>query len=231
MSSSCPDCGNPMEFAEREVRLRTGQCSGCGHEFTLVVGSAISPPGPVPVTAGAEGPGETGPVPEGTPECADCGSPLLFRVRDDGSLEARCDSCDTTEIYVARSAAPREERPARRERSFAPPGGGPMGPRSRPCRQCGAPLRFTTNEEGLLVGECEACGNRFTLPPRTEGGRREGGFGRDDRGSRGRRFGPPSGRSKGGRSYAPRGRSFRRYDSDEAPRDRDRRRRRREPEE
>ena len=106
-----------------------------------------------------------------------------------------------------------------------------MGPRSRPCRQCGAPLRFTTNEEGLLVGECEACGNRFTLPPRTEGGRREGGFGRDDRGSRGRRFGPPSGRSKGGRSYAPRGRSFRRYDSDEAPRDRDRRRRRREPEE
>ena len=57
-------------------------------------------------------------------------------------------------------------------RRGAPSEGGPMrsaGPRARPCRECGAPLRFSTGPDGAISGECDACGNKFTLPPKREG--------------------------------------------------------------
>ncbi len=228
MANTCPDCGEAIELTDREVRLRTGTCGACHHEFTLVAGAAL----PIPEGAAVGGviPSAAAPEPpEGGPECADCGGPLLFRARSDGSLEARCDECETTAIYVVRGA-PSEERTERRPRapSFDRDAGGGL-PRGRPCRQCGAPLRFTTNDEGSLVGECDACGNRFTLPPRSDSPRgppRYGGGGRPG----GRRFGPPRGRPSYGGS--PRG-GPRRYGRDREGSDEgsDQRRRRRRSDE
>ncbi len=229
MSHSCPDCGESIEFAEQEVRLRRGTCGSCHHEFTLVEGAALSAPArAVPVGESAEA-GATEP-PEGTPECADCGAPLAFRALSDGGLEARCDSCDTTAVYVVR-AAREEGRAPRGPRGREPEGREP--PRSRPCRQCGAPLRFTTNEEGSLVGECEACGNRFVLPPRSDSGGGGGRFGRGGgRPGGGGRFRSPRegsswGRSSGGGARGGKYRGGSRYSSDDG----DERRRRRRPRE
>ena len=187
MPSSCPDCGAEMEFAEQEVRLRTGRCGACGHDFALLEGAAL----PTPLPGGTGGATPAAEAEITLPECAECGSPLALRTRRDGSIEARCDECEASTIYVPRGKA--EEEEGARPRRFAP--SGPGVPRGRPCRQCGAPLRFTTNEEGLLVGECDACGNRFTLPPR------------EGRGGEGRRFsrgGGPRGRPYGDRRGRPR---------------------------
>jgi hypothetical protein len=46
------------------------------------------------------------------------------------------------------------------ERSFRP--------NARPCRQCGGPLDFDTNEDGSVTGRCRSCGNTFTMRPREE---------------------------------------------------------------
>ena len=184
MPSSCPGCGTEIEFAEQEGHLRTGRCTACGHDFVLLEGAAL----PSPLPAGSEA-GSSSATTEGEvslPECVECGSSLILRTRRDGSIEARCDECESTTIYVPQGEE--NEDPEERPRRLAPRG--PGGPRGRPCRQCGAPLRFSTNEEGLLVGECEACGNRFVLPPR------------EGRGAEGRRFdrgGNPRGRPYGGR--------------------------------
>lgn len=215
-----------MEFAEQEVRLRTGRCDACGHEFTFLEGAAP----PVPASSLSEGEPAAAPAApaESLLECDECGSPLSMRARRDGSIEARCEECESTTIYVPRGAAEEEEeeRPPRRRTPE-----GPGGPRGRPCRQCGAPLRFTTNEEGLLVGECEACGNRFTLPPRTGGGR-EGGRFRRGGGPAGRSYGDRRGGSRwGGRSWQgdrrPREFRSRSFGSDDEGRARRSRRRRR----
>jgi DNA-directed RNA polymerase subunit RPC12/RpoP len=216
MTSSCPDCGEEVEFAEREVHLRTGTCAACGHEFTLVAGAQMTVPEATGAPRGPEAEAAT-PRPEGGPECADCGRPLRFEAHPDGSLEARCDECETSAMFVPQS----EERPAPSERAERRFSRGPPGEtRSRPCRQCGAPLRFSTNEEGLLVGECESCGNRFTLPPRAGGGRGAPPFSSGRPG--GGRYGPPRGRGpwRGGppaggrrrRFEAPSGGSDERYD-------------------
>lgn len=201
MTSNCPDCGSTVEYTEREVRLRTGTCSSCGHEFTFLAGASI----PVGVAARteAEEPSEEAEV-EGPPgpECAECGSTLLFRARSDGSLEASCPECETSTEFV-----PREEagfRSPRRggTRDERGPSGGARG---RPCRQCGAPLRFSTNEEGLLVGECDSCGNKFTLPPRDREGRGSGGDRRFRRPGE-QRYGP----SRGEPAYVDRRRKYER---------------------
>ena len=228
MPNSCPDCGAEIEYSEREVRLRTGHCGACGHEFTFVAGAALPLPEPAEPGSGADADAgaDTGAPAASGLECEECGTPLTLRARRDGSLEARCEECESTTIYVPRSAAEGEPREGRPSRGY-PPGG--EGPRSRPCRQCGAPLRFSTNEEGLLVGECDACGNRFTLPPRTDRARGGPRFPRDDRGRgrwRERSQERPSwgGRSRGGGS---RSRRFGEDDRGAAdPRERRRRKRR-----
>jgi len=162
-----------MELEQHEVRLRTGTCPACAKEFAFVEGSTVS--SHLGATKAADLGGdeaEEGPteVEEGGPECDDCGSPLKFREGDHGSLAAICPECETTTVYVLKSEGrpgPAEGRPRFEE----------AAPRGRPCRQCGAPLRFSTGEDGLLVGECAACGNRFTLPPRPGPGRGGGRFG------------------------------------------------------
>lgn len=228
MASTCPECGTSMSFEQREVRLRSGVCPSCAKEFAFVEGTTLSshlgspPSGATPRSE--ESAAETAGT-EGGPECEECGSPLSFREGRNRSLEAICVDCETTTVFVPREEAARpgrgREQPAQFDAGV---------PRGRPCRKCGAPLRFSTGDDGLLVGECEACGNRFTLPPRPDSGRGGGGYGgrprygrREFRPGRGPR--PPYRSRDGDRG----GRPFRRSERGGPPRydDEDRRRKRR----
>jgi hypothetical protein len=226
MAHSCPECGASMEFEQREVRLRTGTCPSCAKEFALVEGTTVSsrlgtPPSGTPSA-------EEGETSAEGPECEECGSPLSVRAGARGSLEATCPECETTTVFV-----PRRE-PADFGKGREKPGRfDSEAPRKSPCRKCGAPLRFSTGDDGLVVGECDSCGNRFTLPPRRGGGegRRSyrGGAAFDRRGFRpgsgGRSYYPGRGRTQGGRSFrGAEGRGPPRYDDE----DRRRRRRRRD---
>ena len=207
VEKSCPDCGAETGFVEHAARILQGTCSGCGKTFTILEGApAVSSPsagGPVDPAGGTgtSGASLSSGAPAGPP-CSVCGAALAVRASDTG-LEARCSSCSTTFTYVLATspfpgpgrAYPSRGRPAPREEAgrFGPP-------RSRPCRECGGPLRFTTEPDGNVTGECDSCGNRFTLPPRREfGGGRDGG----DRRRPGR-GGPPSFR-RGGRYPSARG--------------------------
>ena len=225
MPNNCPQCGSAMEYEVHEVRLRTGTCPACSKEFALVEGETVaSRLGAAPPSSEAsdeeDNEAGAGAVVAGGPECEECGSPLLFREGPHGTLEVRCDECETMAVFVPQSEAPSRGRPrgtregpAREMDAFAP--------RGRPCRKCGNPIQFSTQEDGVLVGECSSCGNRFTLPPRREGpegGRRFDRRPRDDRGDF--RRGPPGGRG-GGRYPGPRRGPPRQFD------DRERRRKRR----
>jgi len=213
MTSTCPDCGASVEFEQHEVRLRTGVCPSCAKEFAFVEGTTVSSRlgSPPKTTGGGEAEGGT----EGAsgaaegPECADCGSPLAFREGPDGSLEVSCDECETMTVFVPKPEH-RREAPERR-RQFPE-----EAPRGRPCRRCGNPLRFSTGEDGHLVGECDSCGNRFTLPPRSDrGGPGRGGYDRPQR------YGRRDFRSKpGGRPPYRNRRRTSSYDNDAPPRKR-----------
>ena len=225
MTNTCPDCGASMELEQREVRLRTGVCPSCAKEFAFVEGTTVSahlgaPPAAAEGEAGDEE--NVREVVEGGPECDECGSPFQFREGARGSIIAVCPECETSTEFVPK---PERPLPSKREPSrFEGP-----APRGRPCRQCGAPLTFSTGEDGLLVGECASCGNRFTLPPRPEGGRGGGRYGGAP--SFGRRDFRRGG--GGGRPYTGRGgdRRFRGSDRRGPPRyaDEDRPRKRRRP--
>jgi DNA-directed RNA polymerase subunit M/transcription elongation factor TFIIS len=215
MTSPCPACGAEMEFSERAVVLRAGTCPSCAKEFAFVEGSTLTahladesePTGAVPVGAPVV-------VAEDAPECEECGAPLLFRSGRGGAILAVCEDCDSSTVLRPEGEV-RERGPPRREPAPERPGAG-GGPRSRPCRRCGAPLHFTTGDDGVLVGECESCGNRFTLPPRRDEGRPFD------------RRGPPRFRGSG---YRPRERTndrypYRRSGRDAPSRPRERRRER-----
>lgn len=209
MAHSCPDCGHDVELHDRTARVRTGNCGGCGLVLTyLAEGGA-----PVPAEGGST-PSETaepGAAPLPALSCPSCGGTLELTVGEGGDLAAACDDCDEEFTYRCikvgeepAAEAPEGPAPERRggrrferapPRSFDRDGG--EGPRARPCRQCGAPLTFTTLPDGGVEGSCASCGNRFSLPPRRDR------FG-DDRGGGGRRRfgGPPRG---GGRPFPGRG--------------------------
>jgi len=213
MTNSCPDCGTSMEYEQHEVRLRTGTCPSCAKEFAFVEGTAVSSKlGAPPEGSSSEEDAGGGVAVERGPECETCGAPLAFREGKGGTLEVVCADCETTTVFVPQQSAPRlerirEDRPQRFERPPRPGGFDAEGPRGRPCRKCGATLRFSTGEDGNLVGECESCGNRFTLPPRDDSGAGRGrpSYGRSNfRPSSGGR--PPyrgRGGYGGGRSYRP----------------------------
>lgn len=217
-----------MEFEQREVRLRTGTCPSCAKEFALLEGSEVaSRMAPLPAEPGrtpAEGEeGETESAGEPL-ECEECGSPLSVRAGRAGTLEVSCPDCETVTVYAAKQGSRGPERQEGTRGRYEP-----SAPRVRPCRQCGAPLRFSTTEDGGVVGECDSCGNRFTLPPRRggEGGRGLRGRPNFDRrnfrsGSRGRPYYSGRGRDRAGRSY--RGAEGRGPPPDEEPRRRRRRR-------
>jgi len=187
MPNSCPDCGAEIGVVERAARVLHGTCGDCGSTFTIVrdapptagtVASApvpaSSPPLSVPL---ASAPAVSAPParphpPAFAPTCRSCGAELALRASSDTSFEARCSSCRSTVTYVlsrprAAPTTPASPRPI--------PGGrgGPGGPalsKARPCRECGGPLRFSTDPQGNVRAECSTCGNRFTLPPRREFG-------------------------------------------------------------
>lgn len=240
MTSTCPDCGTAVEVSIRSARMMSGTCPDCGRPMLVI--QEITP------LAGGEAPSEgetvvaqglSPPAPDG-PACEKCHAPLGFRTTDASGVEAVCRSCGTVVAYV-RAGADDEDgfarpndrsrrpppRPRDREFGSAPP--------TRPCRECGGALRFSTNPDGTVAGECTSCGNRFSLPPRSEGRGRSGGggYGGDRRGGGGGGF-RPGGRREwtpgGGRGRGPPGGggfrrrpSFGRSDSG----DRDDRRRRR----
>lgn len=229
MAKTCPDCGAAMEFESRPAAILLGTCADCGHAFTLVEGTA-TPSARASASGTPAAPDEAGG--EDRPTCGACGSTLLFRERDDGGLQSVCPGCHATENYVAESSRPAPRERFERPRRFEERGGGFETPRARPCRECGGPLAFSTNPDGTVEGVCQACGNRFTLPPRRDDGRPSGGRGgpRFDRGGGPRygrkpsydRRGPPRGGggrgfSRGPRSAGPPGR-------EEGPADRRRRR-------
>jgi hypothetical protein len=235
MATSCPDCGAEVEYVSEAARLLTGTCGTCHHAFTIFNGHldfervARGAPEAPPDGAGTSGASIS---PSGVP-CPDCGAPTVLRASSPRTIESRCTDCATTRTFFLSNGArppgndrPRSEWRGRKEDVRRPLSAG------RPCRQCGAPLSFTTGEDGLLTGECAQCGNRFTLPARRESdGSRSDRRGRSSYG-RGRPAGFAGGRgfSRGAGSRRPppfnRGRS-RDYPSDgeDAPR---RRRSRRE---
>lgn len=229
MASVCPSCGAEMEFSERSVVLRAGTCPSCAKEVAFVEGTTLSEHLPEPGEAsGATPVGAPLRVSEDAPACEECGAPLEFRTGRGGRLLAVCTDCEATTVFRAERESDAEESPARPARTS---GRGPIeGPRGRPCRKCGAPLRFSTDDEGLLVGECDSCGNRFTLPPRPrsdgdrgprEGsGYRRGGF----RSSSAQRPYYRNRRSAGSAPYRREDRRRPDYDEDRA------KRRRRRPE-
>ncbi len=226
-----------MDFDEREVHLRTGTCPSCSKEFAFVEGTTVSSR-LARGSSGATAPSESGAVAiagvEGGPECEECGAPLAFREGKNGSLEAVCADCEITTVFVPQREAPKLEREPKFERDRERPERfDAEAPRGRPCRKCGATLRFSTGDDGMLVGECESCGNRFTLPPRSDSG-----GGRGDRG--GPRYGrreyrPSSGgrppyRGRGGTGAGRPSRSFDRRGPPRSDYDDDRRKRRRREE-
>jgi len=183
VTNSCPDCGSAVEYADRNVRLRTGNCEQCGHPVTIVEEAFTSLPRTTSPVPGADKPEPTGSEEEpgaGSPSsigvnCRECGAQLTLRSASATKLEAACPDCDTTLTFVLAGtpSAESEERPRfTRERGSRE---GPSGPsRSRPCRECGGTLKFTTGEDGMVTGECTSCGNRFVLPPREDRGRGRG---------------------------------------------------------
>ncbi len=136
--------------------------------------------------------------------CRKCGEALSFEENEEGQVIGTCQQCSSQFTFqLGRPAPPRREGGWDRPRPQARSGWGreEAAPR-RGCRECGAPLRFTPNEDGSVTGVCTSCGNQFTLPPRESrgGGGGRGGYGRGG-GGYGRREGG-GGRPGGG--YRPR---------------------------
>lgn len=200
MSGSCPDCGADVEFTSRPAQLRTGACSACGHAFALFEDPTGTSPGAVSGLIAASAPAAAPPAPAeataGAIPCPQCEGPLTLSARGEGRIVGVCADCEVETVFTieAGEEEAEETRPRRAppSRPRFTPGGPDRGeaPRSRPCRECGAPLRFSTNPDGTVQGECTSCGNRFTLPPRTYDRGGGGGF-------RGR-FGPRGGSDRGG---------------------------------
>jgi len=193
MADLCPGCGAPSGLEAHAARVLSGTCASCGTTFTIVQDplpgdSAGSPEasGGIAPAGRADG---SGTRPSAGPPCSSCGEPLEIRSASETSLEAHCASCDTLQTYVLAAGPAAEAEGGFRRRGAGRPERPRFGePRGRPCRECGGPLRFSTDAEGNVTGECNSCGNRFTLPPRPAYGGRDGGGG-GRRGPPGR-FGP-----------------------------------------
>ncbi len=208
MPNHCPDCGRAIEVEARAAEVRVGSCTGCGHAFTILQGGDL--PAGRPVPSGGE--------PSGAVVCEACGSAMTLRAGIQGALIAHCPGCRATLTFV------RSDRTAERFAQRGPQGPATEGRRtpSRPCRECGGQLTFSTNEDGTVSARCGSCGNQFTLPPRAldRGGDRRGygsgrGFGgRDARRpfGRGNRF--VGGGRPGSGAKSPPWRPRRRFDSD-----------------
>jgi hypothetical protein len=223
MEKSCPECGAPVDFVPTAAQMQSGTCSGCQH--TILILAAGGPPLVAPALPPEEGSAASGPSIE--VKCPECGTATELSLKGRGAIAAECDVCDQTFVFRlqktdAEPETERPERPAFRPRPRDDDRGDDRrggADRARPCRECGGPLRFETNEDGGVTGICDSCGNRFTLPRRTDGGGRGGSRGFSSYG-RGRPGGfrsgggrPPSRGGFGDRRGPPRRRE-RRDDSD-----------------
>ncbi len=245
MGSSCPGCGAVDGLTSRAVRAVHETCAACGRSFTVIEPAVEPTPSELEEieaaprhAGGGKATGEGSSAPSGPP-CRQCGAPLALRSWAEEGVEAQCPSCGANVRY-------RTMPPFRGPRGPSPGGYGERGgggrfapPQSRPCRECGGPLTFSTDEEGVVTGSCAQCGNRFTLPPRTGGGRPGGPRGRSGRFSGGfsrgfsrprNRFGddeerPERRRGPPRRTFRPRERAGREESTDYGER---RRRKRRE---
>jgi hypothetical protein len=249
MAKSCPQCNADVVYTAHPGTILLGHCDACGESLTLLSGSPaiIDPNAPVVEATphGRKHGGKTAPEAAPSIECPSCDGPLSVRWNPDNNLETTCPSCNLTVTYMAEGSpgfrppmveAPRARQWRGGDRTASDRGAPPAERTARPCRQCGAPLRFSTSPDGTVQGECTACGNRFSMAPRPDGPRggggrggprsfggppRRGGFG----GGRGfSRGGPP-----GARRFSPRGPPRRDDDNDDDDGgDRRRRRPRRE---
>ena len=195
MARTCPDCGAAMTYEAHPASILLGTCPGCGHAFTLVDGMLPPPPvsgsGPAGEPPRSPDVGSQGGDGRGVP-CETCGSSLTFRAGARGGIQGVCPACHTTQSYRPITERPPARGWSDRRRPFDRGDEEPQLPRTRPCRECGGPLTFSTNPDGTVEGVCAACGNRFTLPPRRGPDRRP-------RETGGRGFGRRGGGSFGGR--------------------------------
>jgi DNA-directed RNA polymerase subunit RPC12/RpoP len=220
MASRCPECGEEATEIERIGRVRTGSCDHCGHTFTVILDSPGAASAPASPEAGTAEGAQLAVI--GEMACEECGEALAFSIGPGPSVVARCAECETELSFKPESAE--SEAPAAPERRAPREGGGwgggsrdrgsyrgggdrggdrgsdRGGSPARPCRECGAPLRFSTEPDGRITGECTSCGNRFTLPPRREGGGGGGGFRGGPRGRPGGGGGRYGGRPSYGQS-------------------------------
>ncbi|MHB8351543.1 MAG: hypothetical protein ACYDFT_02460 [Thermoplasmata archaeon] len=216
MTETCSGCGAEVEFEIRGAEVRRATCAGCSQvtEVLKILPFGQSAP---EVAAPA--------TPSATPaaftiSCPECEGRMTLRIAGPDLLEAKCGSCEAMAAFARQGDEEEDEEddaPAAPKRPWSrPPSGGGGGfrsdaPRARPCRECGGDLRFATQPDGMVRGECSSCGNSFVLPPRARDGEGRGrppgrGFDRDSRprygggggfdprrGGRGRPSGPPSG--------------------------------------
>lgn len=234
MPKSCPECGAAVEFTSQKTEVLQGECTACHHAYVLLPVES-----PIEHLGAAEGAKEAEEAAEELDEeeeesllpCPTCGEGLELETAGPDRLTATCGSCGAVVRFRRESEEAEGEEPmARPMRGPSRRGdAGAEPPRARPCRQCGAPLRFETNADQTVTGRCESCGNEFTLPPRREGGGARfgrgggGGYSRFPRG--GGRFGKPR---FGGRSEGPRRGGRFRGSRDDDHEGTERRRRRRE---
>ena len=158
MTNHCPDCGAEVDYERQEIEVRVGSCRGCGHNLTLLGGGGLLASTPKAVGTGVAS----------QLTCESCGSPLMLESDSAKRIIARCVGCAATHTFVRADRLPPRFTPENRGRPGRE-GPGP-GPRARPCRECGGPLSFSTNEDGTVSARCASCGNEFTLPPRRDQG-------------------------------------------------------------
>lgn len=193
METNCPGCGRTLATESRQARVTSADCADCGTHLSFIEPSAAAEGAAAP--AGSASPAEGMPAAGAEPSvpiaCPQCEGPLAVEPTPTGDIAAACPSCGAHLTYRLERPRARlqEEGPAREGDERGPRREGAFGrPASRPCRECGGALSFTTGPDGRVTGECGSCGNRFTLPPR-----------REDR-DRGR----PGGFQGGRRPYTPR---------------------------
>ncbi|MGI0052885.1 MAG: hypothetical protein ACREC5_04450, partial [Thermoplasmata archaeon] len=153
MTDTCAGCGASVDFESRPAEVRRATCPACG-QGTEVIRLLVAGAAPAEGVSGAV-PGEVTPPPKFTISCPECEGSMTLRIASPDLLEGKCASCSAIAAFARRmdgeeeesEEEPEEAAPAR-PRAWAPrpPSRGfPSDrPPTRPCRECGGELRFST---------------------------------------------------------------------------------------